>query len=119
MTIILHITPADRWQQAQLTGIYSSDTLASEGFIHCSMPSQVVDTAHRFYRGQPSLVLLCIDANQVEAAIKVEAAESGELFPHIYGALNLTAVVDVLPFPPQTDGTFALPAAIAKQSQSG
>jgi uncharacterized protein (DUF952 family) len=114
MTVILHITHPANWQQAQATGAYCADTLASEGFIHCSTPSQVVATAQRFYRGQSPLVLLCIDPRLVQAEIKYESAVSGELFPHIYGPLNLTAVINVLPFTLQVDGTFGLPAAIAQ-----
>ncbi len=113
MAILLHITNQAHWQQAQLAGFYSGDTLTSEGFIHCSTPSQVVAVANACYWGQSSLVLLCIDPRQVQAEIKYEGAASGEQFPHIYGPLSLTAVVEVLPFTPQADGSFGLPDAIA------
>jgi uncharacterized protein (DUF952 family) len=110
--MILHITHQDRWQQAQQIEIYQADSLITEGFIHCSHPEQVIGVADRFYRGQDSLVLLCINPDLVEANIKYEAAD-GQIFPHVYGALNLDAIVDVLDFPPNPDGSFSLPKELA------
>jgi uncharacterized protein (DUF952 family) len=113
MSFILHITRTDQWQKAQQAGLYRSDTLDSEGFIHCSEPSQVVWVANQFYRGEPSLVLLCIDPQQVQAEIKYEGIDDGEKFPHIYGEINLEAIVSVLPFEPSSDGSFTLPDQLA------
>jgi uncharacterized protein (DUF952 family) len=109
MSLILHITPSQHWQQAQQAGSYRCESLKTEGFIHCSTPGQVVWVANSFYQGQPSLVLLCIDPAKVQAEIKYEGLEGGEQFPHIYGALNLDAVRNVLSFEPGEDGRFALP----------
>lgn len=105
----MHITHRDQWRQAQAAGAYRGDTLDTEGFIHCSTPSQVVWVANSFYRGQPALVLLCIDPAKVEAEIKYEGIDGGERFPHVYGTLNLDAVVDVVAFEPEADGFFTLP----------
>jgi uncharacterized protein (DUF952 family) len=109
MTTILHIARKTDWEQARAEGSYRADTLASEGFIHCSTPEQVIPVANHLFRGQPDLVLLVIDRDKVEAPIRDENLEGGTaLFPHIYGPLNLDAVVDVLDFPPRTDGSFEL-----------
>jgi uncharacterized protein (DUF952 family) len=107
MAIIYHIThPAD-WEQALRQGQYTSDSLASEGFIHCSKPGQIIDTANRYYAGQKSLLLLAIAPARVEAEIRFEdLVGGGELFPHIYGPLNLEAVTAVLPFEPGEEGRF-------------
>lgn len=113
MSLILHITRSDQWRQSQQTGFYRGDTLDSEGFIHCSRPEQVVWVANSFYRGQSSLVLLCIESEKVEAEIKYERVEGGEAFPHVYGALNVDAIASVLPFEPGTDGCFTLPNQLA------
>lgn len=106
--MLFHICTRMDWQEAQRRGEYCADSLAAEGFIHCSLAAQVIKTAGRFYRGQPGLVLLVIDPTRLTAEIKCEAAD-GELFPHVYGPLALGAVVDVLPFPPDANGTFRLP----------
>jgi len=108
--IILHITTADAWAEAQQQGQYTADSLASEGFIHCSTPEQVVYVANERFRGRDNLILLLITASQVHAPIIYEDCyETSQLFPHIYGPLNLDAVAEVLLFPPAADGRFELP----------
>jgi uncharacterized protein (DUF952 family) len=107
---IFHITPKTTWEQAVSTGSYLADSLSTEGFIHCSTREQVLATANRFYHGQPGLVLLEIDPACLDACVKHENLEGGAaLFPHIYGALNLNAVVRVFPFVPNMDGNFSFP----------
>ena len=112
MALILHITSRSAWQQADRLGRYDSDTLTSEGFMHCSTPAQLLATANRFFLGQSGLVLVCIDSDRVEAEIRYEESEPGERFPHIYGPLNLDAVTQVLEFEPQSDGSFTLPSSV-------
>ncbi|MCO5181368.1 MAG: DUF952 domain-containing protein [Candidatus Promineofilum sp.] len=108
--MILHITARDDWEAAQAKGDYRLDSLETEGFIHCSTPQQVLGPANEFYRGRSDLVLLVIDPARLEARLVYEDLyESGAIFPHIYGPLNLDAVINVLPFPPTADGTFELP----------
>lgn len=113
MSIILHITKHEQWEEAKLNKKYYGDTLESEGFIHCSTSEQVIKVANSFFRSQTALVLLCLDSEAVEAEIRYEGLDEGERFPHIYGALNINAVVQVLDFPPGEDGCFELPPEIA------
>lgn len=108
--MIHHITTSTAWQQAQNDGAYTADSLVSEGFIHFSTAEQIIATANRFYRGQTDLVLLSIDPQKLTAALLYEESEPGQLFPHLYGPLNLDAVVETRDFPPGPDGSFALPA---------
>src|SRR5438132_14063270 len=96
--MIYHITPRETWEQAQTEGAYWGDTLDTEGFVHASTRRQVVATANRFYKGKADLVLLCIEAARLESEVRYEPAESGELFPHIYGPLNVDAVKQVVEF---------------------
>lgn len=111
MAIIYHITSVERWADAQTQGQYTADSLSSEGFIHCSKPGQVIATAARYYAGQSGLVLLAIAPARVTAEMRFENLTGGpEGYPHIYGPLNLDAVTAVLPFEPNPDGTFSLPA---------
>ena len=110
MTLILHITQRTAWEAAQQAGSYPEPSLPRQGFIHCSRPDQVIRVANAIFRGQPNLVLLCIAVERLTAPLDPEGLEEGEAdFPHIHGQLNLDAVVEVLDFPPQEDGTFALP----------
>ena len=115
MAIMLHITQAEAWTQAQQAALYRGDTLEKEGFIHCSTPAQVVRTADRYFGGQYGLILLCIDPELVRAEIRYEASEPGQLFPHIYGPLAVDAVIEVVPFEPDSEGLFHLPEAIARR----
>jgi len=95
---LYHITDHQNWNAAQDTGAYRADSLESEGFIHCSTQDQVVRVANALYRGQANLLLLVIDPDRVQPEIRYEDSHgSGELFPHIYGPLNLDAVSVTVP----------------------
>ncbi len=114
MTILLHITTEAAWQAAQQQGMYRGDTLDTAGFIHASFAHQVLGVAQRFYRHVPDLVLLVIDPARVDADVRYEkgtheGADDVEQFPHIYGPLNLDAVVTVAPLQQEADGSFVLP----------
>ncbi len=110
MTIILHITRREEWEKAKLAGFYRADSLDSEGFIHCSTLTQVIKVANFRFRNQKDLVLLCIDSENVEAEIRYEGIE--DLFPHVYGALNVDAVLKVVKFVCGEDGFFELPLEV-------
>ncbi len=110
MSFIYHITAESTWQAALTAGQYAADSLAAEGFIHCSTAGQVLATAERYYAGQAGLVLLRIDPQKLAAELRYENLEGGETrFPHIYGPLNLSAVDAAAAFPPGKDGRFTLP----------
>jgi glutathione S-transferase len=113
---IYHITTASTWNQARSAGSYAESTrglsLAEVGFIHCSFSRQVPQVAGAYYRDVPDLVLLVIDPNRLSAELREEdLAGEGQSFPHIYGPLNLDAVLAVVPFGPAEDGSFAVPAS--------
>lgn len=112
MPTIFHITTPQAWSQAVAAGSYRGDTLETEGFIHCSTRAQVTHVANARFHGRSGLVLLCIAPERVGSEIRYEPAEAGELFPHIYGPLNLDAVTTVLDFPPGADGRFVLPTGV-------
>ncbi|MCU0546173.1 MAG: DUF952 domain-containing protein [Oscillatoriaceae cyanobacterium Prado104] len=108
MSIIFHITHSQQWKDAKQVQSYRGDTLDTEGFIHCSTLPQVTRSANKFFAGKTGLLLLAIDSEQVQAEIKYEEA-AGELFPHIYGPLNVDAVANVFAFEAGENGKFELP----------
>ena len=111
--LVYHITEHETWQKAHQAGFYEPANFATDGFIHMSTRGQVIRTANRFYAGRKGLVLLAIDPQLVTSAIIYENLEGGsEPFPHLYGRLNLSAVIQALDFPPAQDGSFHLPAAL-------
>ena len=110
--MIFHITSRSAWAVAQTNGFYSAPSLATEGFIHCSTPTQVVAVAERFYARQRGLVLLILDSDRIQPEVRYEAGtdKPDESFPHIYGTINLDAVTRVLDFEPDAAGRWTLPA---------
>ena len=113
--MIYHITTHAAWQAAQSHGSYRAESLATEGFIHCSTRRQVLHVANSIYRGADELLLLQIDESSLQAPLVWEApahpdpAKADEFsdrgkFPHIYGALNLDAVVGMETLREGSDG---------------
>lgn len=107
--MILHICKKSVWDQARKIKEYRGDTLESEGFIHCSTSEQVIEVADSLFKGAPDLLLLVIDERKVVSAIKFEDSGNGNLYPHIYGPLNLDAITKTVSFPPNLNGNFSLP----------
>ena len=113
--IVLHIATQTDWQEARLRGEYRCDSLNDEGFIHCSTREQLLIPANERFGGRLDLLLLCVDPTRLSAELRFEDCyESGMEFPHIYGAIELAAVVDVLAFSPGASGLFELPTALAE-----
>jgi len=109
---IFHVTTEADWASAQAAGTYALSTgtltLAQVGFVHCAFEEQVARVANLFFRGVATLVVLRIAIDRLNAEVRYENLEGGlELFPHVYGRLNLEAVVAVMPLPAGKDGTFA------------
>lgn len=110
MKKIYHITTKENWSKAQAQGSYTFCSLDTEGFIHCSTPEQFLDTANRIFKGKSGLLLLEIDETKVGSEIKYENLEGGsEDFPHIYGPLEIDAVLQVFEFVAGSDGEFVSP----------
>ncbi len=111
--MIYHITHQSNWEEALEARSYTADSLTSEGFIHCSKLEQLQCTANRYYQGQSGLVLLCIDEERLTAPVKYENTTGGEeLFPHIYGPINPSAVTTLVVLMPQPDGSFIIPTGL-------
>jgi len=117
--MIFHITTRSAWSDAQENGRYTADSLRIEGFIHCSTLSQVLPVADKFYKGEATLILLMIEPALLSSDLKWEApsggppppgVSEGDRFPHIYGPINLDAVVKVLDFIRDPNGDWTLPA---------
>ena len=112
MTFIYHIAAAADWERAVRDGQYTMSTrgltLAEQGFIHASTAEQVPLVANAFYRDVPDLLLLVIETERVGPEIRYEPVPGQAApYPHIYGPLNVTAVVEARPFGPGPDGQFS------------
>ena len=116
--MIFHITSRGAWDEAQDRGRYQAESLATEGFIHCSTVSQVLPVAENFYKGQHELVLLVVEPALLSSELKWEPPSGGtpppgvppgDLFPHIYGPINLDAIVKVVELKEDNQGKFKMP----------
>jgi uncharacterized protein (DUF952 family) len=96
MPIIYHITTKQTWQEAIEKGAYTAPSLAEEGFIHCSQESQIEGVLQRYYAGQYDLVKLVVDTDKLNVKFIFEWSPStSDTFPHVYGPINLDAVIEV------------------------
>jgi uncharacterized protein (DUF952 family) len=108
--LIYHMCRQAEWAAAEAAGSYrGSSQDAADGFIHFSTAEQIRESARKHRAGQTDLVLVTVDADRLGAALKWEPSRGGALFPHLYGALPLDAVVRVDPLRLEPDGTHLFP----------
>lgn len=110
MSTVYKILSATLWRDAERNGVFHGAPVdISDGYIHFSAAEQVAETAAKHFAGQTDLILLHVDAGRLGARLKWEPSRGGSLFPHLYGALDLTAVIRVDPLPLAADGRHHFP----------
>lgn len=110
MNAIYYIANNKEFEDAKRLGEIIPESLAREGFVHCSFSHQVVAVAGRHFPGRQDLMLLKIDPTELGGEVVEENSSGGkELYPHIYGPLSLKSIIKILKFPCQDDGSFKLP----------
>ncbi len=105
--IIFHMLPAAAWHAQLGDRAYHADSLATEGFIHCTgEPERLVMVGNAFYRqiSEPFLIL-CVETERLTVDVRWEAAD-GHRFPHVFGPIDRAAIVDVIAFPRNPNGDF-------------
>jgi uncharacterized protein (DUF952 family) len=107
---IYKISPASAWREAERQGVYkgSADDLR-DGYIHFSTAAQVAETARKHYFGQTGLFLIAVDADALGERLRWERSRNDELFPHLYGELDLGAVTAILDIRARSDGYHDIP----------
>jgi uncharacterized protein (DUF952 family) len=107
---IYKICPASAWREAERQGVYrGSEDDRRDGFIHFSAAAQVAETARKHFFGQAGLFLIAVEADRLADALRWERSRNDELFPHLYGELDLGAVTAVLDLPARSDGHHDIP----------
>ncbi len=110
VSTIYKVCPASAWREAERQGAYrgsADDT--RDGFIHFSTASQLPGTVVKHFAGQTGLFLIAVDADALGDALKWEPSRGGELFPHLYGELDLGAVKEILDLRARSDGSHDIP----------
>jgi uncharacterized protein (DUF952 family) len=98
------------WRLAEQSGSYAGSAAdARDGFIHFSTAAQLAGTMAKHFAGQRDLLLVAVDAKVLGQALKWEPSRGGELFPHLYAVLPLTAVRWTKPLPDEVAGGRAVP----------
>jgi uncharacterized protein (DUF952 family) len=117
--VLLHLISSDEWSSAKTEGELRPESLSSAGFIHLSTPEQVHLPADRLYRGRDDLLLLHIDPARLDAPLRWESGVATDpesmLFPHLYGALPVSAVINVTSYRPGADGSFPPVGGLASE----
>ena len=109
LSLIYHITTPSLWQQFVTLPFYEALSLQTEGFIHASKAHQVQETANRYYRNEPEILLLTIDTSLLAIPLLYEEAPNRkEEFPHLYGKLNKDAIVEHTTVVRREDGSYQI-----------
>jgi uncharacterized protein (DUF952 family) len=116
--MIYHITSLRGWREAQQRGDYRAESLTTEGFIHCSTKAQVLPVSEKYYQGQRGLFVLEIDPDLLSSELKWEppaegapppGVPEGDSFPHVYGPIDLNAIVKFYDLETGPDGRHHVP----------
>jgi uncharacterized protein (DUF952 family) len=110
MTTIYKISSRTAWQEAVGVGFFDGAAVdLADGFIHFSSARQAQETAEKHFRGQSDLILAVVDGAALGDHLKWEPSRGGDLFPHLYGRLPISAVLSVVDLPLGPDGVPIVP----------
>ena len=108
--LIFKIVHFEEWPDAEEHGEYAgSEKDRSDGYLHFSTLKQLPGTLARYYAKQSDLVLVAVDNEKLGGALKFESSTEGELYPHLYSPLQISAVEWVRALKRGPDGEFVLP----------
>ncbi len=104
---IYHIISETEWENVKNNPFYEADSLKSEGFIHFSFKDQVCDTAFRYYPNQKDLLVMKASVSLLTSPLKIDPVTATASFPHLYGPLNMEAVITTEKLILNQDGTYS------------
>jgi uncharacterized protein (DUF952 family) len=110
MNTIYKLVPDALWSEATKTGLFHGSPVdLADGFIHFSTRAQVRETAAKHFAGQSGLLLIAVNADQLQDALTWEPSRGGDLFPHLYAPLPVDAAIWIKPLPIGADGQHLWP----------
>lgn len=92
---IYHVVLPEVWEKYKTKPSYQTESLQTEGFIHCSFKNQIEEVLKRYYSKVPKVLILTIDTEKLRSKLVEEPSTGGDIYPHIYGRLNHNAVVAI------------------------
>jgi len=105
MSRLYKIVDASAWDAATRTGAFvGAEIDLKDGYIHLSTAAQAAETARRHFAGREGLVLVAVEAHALGEALKWEPSRGGDLFPHLYSALNPELAVEARPLALNAEG---------------
>ena len=93
--IIYHIVMPEDWEKFKDEFEYEAESLQTEGFIHCSYKNQIDDVLARYYKNAACVFILHINPHLLTSKLIAEPSTKGEIYPHIYGKINKSSIVNV------------------------
>ena len=109
-SLIYKICPLELWQEAESTRTFTGAPVdVADGYIHFSTARQLAETAAKHFADQHDLLLVTVAAEALGDKLKWEPSRGDDLFPHLYGNLDLADVMRVDPFPIDDTGVHAVP----------
>ena len=111
--LIYKIVPAAEWETAVKLGRFEGSAVdVADGFIHFSTAGQVKETARRHFEGMHGLLLVAVNSEALDD-LRWEPSRGGDLFPHLYGPLNVDSTTEVFELPIGKDGLHLFPESFS------
>jgi len=112
--LIYKVLSEPQWDAAVRCGEFTGSAVdRRDGYIHFSTAGQVVETVRKHFAGQDHLLLLSVSAEELGTDLKWEPSRGGDLFPHLYGPLPVSAVIAAVPLPRDPSGGHCFPSHLA------
>jgi uncharacterized protein (DUF952 family) len=110
---VYKIAEAEAFAAARRQGVFAGAAIdITDGYIHLSTAAQVSETLRLHFRGRHDLVVAAVRTAALGAALRWEPSRGGDLFPHLYGPLDMAAVDWTEPIEVGDRGDCALPARL-------
>ena len=107
---IYKVVSSAQWEQAESEGAFRGSGIDhADGFIHLSSADQVIETVKKHFAGQANLVLVTVDSIALGETLRWETSRNNALFPHVYGVIPMSAVIQVVPLPRGANGLHQFP----------
>ena len=103
--IVYKIVATEEWAEAEAAGAFTGASVdRADGFIHFSTAKQAPETAAKWFAGRGDLTLAAVNTEALGDDLRWEPSRGGALFPHLYAALPMSAVLWSRPLPLGSDG---------------